>query len=62
MYSGSMSGHVTLEREESLAILTLNRPDRRNALSLELMLDLIGHLDAIASTREADLMCSAMAS
>jgi len=31
--------------EGQLGIITLNRPDRRNALSLELMLELIGCLD-----------------
>ena len=52
MYIGTMHDHVTSEREGSLAILTLNRPDRRNALSLDLMLELIACLDAIASTIE----------
>ena len=32
-----------------LGIITLNRPDRRNALSLELMLDLIVAIDRMAS-------------
>jgi enoyl-CoA hydratase/carnithine racemase len=31
--------------EGQLGIITLNRPDRRNALSLDLMLELIGRLD-----------------
>ena len=31
--------------EGPTAILTLNRPERRNALSLDLMLDLIACLD-----------------
>jgi enoyl-CoA hydratase/carnithine racemase len=38
------------EREGSLAIVTLNRPQRRNALSLELMTELIDCLDKIASS------------
>jgi enoyl-CoA hydratase/carnithine racemase len=36
------------EREGALAVVTLNRPQRRNALSLELMLELINCLDQIA--------------
>ncbi len=35
-----------------LAIVTLNRPNRRNALSLELMLELIECLDMIGANRE----------
>src|SRR5260370_249058 len=35
--------------EGPLGILTLNRPERRNALSLDLMLELIRSLDAIAA-------------
>ena len=35
--------------EGQLGIITLNRPDRRNALSLEMMLELIGALDAFAN-------------
>ena len=45
-----MNGHLLLERDGTLAILTLNRPERRNALSLELMLELIDALDQIAAT------------
>ena len=33
------------------AVVTLNRPQRRNALSLELMLELIDCLDAIGRDR-----------
>ncbi len=36
-------------REGVLGIITLNRPERRNALSLNLMLDLIRCLDELAS-------------
>jgi enoyl-CoA hydratase/carnithine racemase len=40
------------QREGSLAIVTLNRPDRRNALSLELMLELIACLDSIGAQND----------
>jgi enoyl-CoA hydratase/carnithine racemase len=43
---------ITLTREESYAVVTLNRPQRRNALSLELMRELIGCLDQIGRDRE----------
>jgi enoyl-CoA hydratase/carnithine racemase len=39
--------HLTLDYENSTAVVTLNRPQRRNALSLELMLELIAALDEI---------------
>jgi enoyl-CoA hydratase/carnithine racemase len=45
--------HLLSEREGPLAIVTLNRPERRNALSLDLMLELIEYLDAIAAEPEA---------
>jgi enoyl-CoA hydratase/carnithine racemase len=44
--------NVEVGREGAIAIITLNRPERRNALSLELMLDLIGVLDEIGRDRE----------
>ena len=39
--------HLTLEREGPIAVVTLNRPQRRNALSIELMQELIGCLDEV---------------
>jgi enoyl-CoA hydratase/carnithine racemase len=45
-----MDAPVGYDREGSTAIITLNRPERRNALSLDLMLELIERLDIIAST------------
>ena len=45
--------HLTLAYEGSTAVVTLNRPQRRNALSLELMLELIAALDEIARNGEA---------
>lgn len=44
--------NLTCEAEGKTAIITLNRPERRNALSLDLMLELIDSLDGIGrSTR-----------
>ena len=44
--------NIQIAHEGSVAILTLNRPERRNALSLELMLDLIAALDQIGRARQ----------
>lgn len=44
--------YLTFEREGNLAVVTLNRPQRRNALSLELMLELVRCLDEIGGNRE----------
>src|ERR1035441_5078034 len=44
--------NIQVVREGPIAIVTLDRPERRNALSLELMLDLIGALDEIARNPE----------
>jgi enoyl-CoA hydratase/carnithine racemase len=44
--------NIQIAREGSVAIVTLNRPERRNALSLELMLDLIAALEEIGRNRE----------
>jgi enoyl-CoA hydratase/carnithine racemase len=42
--------HVTLEMDGRFARLTLNRPEKRNALSLELMLEMTAALKAIAES------------
>ena len=44
--------HLTLELEGAVAVVTLNRPQRRNALSLDLMQELIGCLDEVGRNRE----------
>jgi enoyl-CoA hydratase/carnithine racemase len=44
--------NITTAREGNIAILTLNRPERRNALSLELMRDLLACLEAIGRDRQ----------
>jgi enoyl-CoA hydratase/carnithine racemase len=44
--------NLTSSREGAVAVVTLNRPDRRNALSLELMRELLACLDGIGRDRE----------
>src|SRR5215475_1014277 len=48
-----MYRYLLSHREGSLAVVTLNRPERRNALSLDLMRELIECLDEIAANKEA---------
>lgn len=44
--------HILVERNDPIALITLNRPDRRNALSLALMEELIDSLRAVSKTAE----------
>ena len=44
--------NIDIAYEGATAIVTLNRPERRNALSLELMLELIAALDGIGRNAE----------
>jgi outer membrane protein OmpA-like peptidoglycan-associated protein len=46
---------VALTYEGPVAVATLNRPQRRNALSLELMQELIGCLDEIGRNLDANV-------
>ena len=39
--------NLEVAREGPIAVITLNRPQRRNALSLDLMRELIARLDEI---------------
>jgi enoyl-CoA hydratase/carnithine racemase len=48
-------------REGPLAVLTLNRPERRNALSLELMLELAGRLTALGQEGQVSAIVLAAA-
>ncbi len=43
---------LVVEREGSTAVITLNRPERRNALSVEPMAELIACLDEVAGDAE----------
>jgi len=43
---------IEITHGDGIAIVTLNRPERRNALSLELMLELIAALGEIGRSRE----------
>ena len=44
--------NIQIAHEGPIAVVTLNRPERRNALSLELMLDLIAALDEVGRNPE----------
>jgi enoyl-CoA hydratase/carnithine racemase len=44
--------NLEVSQEGTTAVVTLNRPERRNALSLELMQDLIAALEEIGRNRE----------
>src|SRR6267142_1480644 len=44
--------NLTIAREGPIAIVTLNRPERRNALSLDLMQELLACLQEIGRDRE----------
>src|SRR6476660_8532129 len=44
--------NICLESKDSIALVTLNRPQRRNALSLALMRELIHCLSEIGSRRD----------
>jgi enoyl-CoA hydratase/carnithine racemase len=41
--------YVTVERDAAVAVVTMNRPEKRNALSLEMMRELDGTLAAIGN-------------
>ena len=43
---------VLLEKEAPIGLLTLNRPEKRNALSLELMEHMLDKLDELAGDTE----------
>ena len=53
--------NLTFAREDHFAVVTLNRPQRRNALSLELMTELIRCLDEIGGNREIRVVILAAA-
>ena len=44
--------NISFETEQHLAVVTLNRPNRRNALSLELMLELLDCFERIGKDSE----------
>ena len=53
--------YVRVERNESIARVTLNRPERRNALSLGMMRELISSLTEIAHTEAVSVVVLAAA-
>jgi len=56
-----MFSYLLSAREGSLGVITLNRPERRNALSLELMRELIACLDSIGSSSDVRVVILAAA-
>jgi len=52
---------LTSDRDGNIAIVTLNRPERRNALSLELMQELIRALEVIGKDRDLRVVILAAA-
>src|SRR5690242_11332143 len=55
------SEYLCVTREDDVAVVTLNRPQRRNALSLELMTELIRCLDEIGRDRNVHAVILAAA-
>ena len=55
------SENVLVSQEGPVAVITLNRPERRNALSLALMREAIAALDAIGRDRETRALILAAA-
>lgn len=54
----SSSPLVTVERDAAVALVTLNRPDKRNALSLDLRAELMEALTALAD--DGEIRCVVM--
>ncbi len=48
--------HILLERDENIAYVTMNRPDKRNALSLAHMLELKECFESIGESKEAQVV------
>jgi len=48
--------HILFERDEKIARITMNRPEKRNALSLAHMQELIGRLRSIGEEKEASVI------
>jgi len=53
--------NISFETEDAIAIVTLNRPQRRNALSLALMRELIDCLGSIGNRRDLRVVILAAA-
>ena len=48
--------HILHEGDETVALVTMNRPDKRNALSLDHMRELVSCLEGIGEAREAQVV------
>jgi enoyl-CoA hydratase/carnithine racemase len=52
MESGMKYETIILERKEGIGYLTLNRPDRANTISLQLMRDVVGAMEEVEADAE----------
>ena len=48
--------HLLIERTDGIVRITMNRPERRNALSLALMRELISCFELLGSDREVQVL------
>jgi enoyl-CoA hydratase/carnithine racemase len=51
MIATSASPHLLVQASDGIAVVTLNRPEKRNALSLDVMRELLGAFEAIGADR-----------
>jgi enoyl-CoA hydratase/carnithine racemase len=69
MHDGAMAGLLSLERSDEVAIVTLQRPEKRNALSIDLRVELAdaftalgddGEIGSVVLTGAGPAFCSGM--
>ncbi len=51
-----MAPPVLLEVENKIAVITLNRPERRNAINRQLLVDLYGMLETVAASEDIQVV------
>ena len=54
-----MSEHLLVERDGDVVTITLNRPEKRNALSLDVMCEVTAAFAEVASLPTMAVACSA---
>src|SRR5262245_29572929 len=51
-HDGAMAGLLSLERRQDVAVVTLQRPEKRNALSIDLRVELAETFSALGSDQD----------